>query len=111
MIGNLLSDLRFGVRNLRKNPGFAAVAILTLALGIGANAAIFQILDAMFWKPLPVRSPSELVSISAIDSKTGKTLGIPSALFPQFQEHNQVFTSVIQNITDGISFRADDVTD
>ena len=57
----LAQDLRYGLRTFRRNPGFTATAVLSLAVGIGANTAIFSLLDALLFRPLPVESPEELV--------------------------------------------------
>jgi len=61
MIADLWQDLRFGARMLKKQPGFTLIAVLSLALGIGANTAIFSLLDAVVLKKLPVKEPQEIV--------------------------------------------------
>jgi putative ABC transport system permease protein len=63
LLGELIADMRYGLRQLRRSPGFTAVAIITLALGIGANATIFQLIDAVRLRTLPVKDPQSLAII------------------------------------------------
>jgi predicted permease len=80
-VDDTLQDLRYGVRGFRKTPGFTAVAIITLALGIGANLAIFNVLDALLLRPLPVPNAPQLVTLTRwIENNPS-----PSFSYPQIQ--------------------------
>jgi predicted permease len=87
-IDTLIQDLRFGLRMLLKSKGFTAVAALSLALGIGANTAIFSLLDALLLKPLPVRQPEQLVFVD------GLSFAYPDPVFPELSEKNSSFAGM-----------------
>jgi len=90
----LLQDLRFALRLLRRSPGFTTVAVLSLGLGIGVNAAIFSVLDNLLLRPLPVPRSDQLASLQhrAASSNLADSMSYPDYLY--YREHNQVFTAL-----------------
>ena len=83
-VEDLLKDLRYGVRMVLKHPGFSATAIIVLALGIGANSAIFNVINAMLLKPLPIHRPGELVGVYV--ERTTAPGGYRPFSYPNFQD-------------------------
>src|SRR6266487_1669828 len=94
MLETLMQDLHFGVRMLHKNPGFTAVAVLTLALGIGANTAIFIVVDAALLKSLPVRDPEQLYLIAHAGERGVIEEVNNFPFFEQVRDHNQSFAGL-----------------
>src|SRR4029450_2496927 len=94
----MIQDIKYSLRMLAKNPGFSAVVVLTIALGIGANAAIFSLTDKILLQTLPVAKPENLVIVSTYDPKEGPPEGDSSFPYPMYrdlQDRNEVFSGVI----------------
>ncbi|HEU4688138.1 MAG TPA: ABC transporter permease [Vicinamibacterales bacterium] len=89
-------DVRYGVRLWRKTPGFTSIVVLTLAFGIGANTAVFSVINTLFLHPLPVDRPGELVAVRTVDASTRSTEALPIS-YPNLRDisdTNLVFESV-----------------
>jgi hypothetical protein len=89
-VETLFADLRYAIRHLRAHPGFTAIAIITLALGIGANAAIFSLVDAVLLKPLPYPQPEKMVIVSE-KNPFGIRNFISTLNFLDWKEQNRCF--------------------
>ena len=94
-----MQDLRYAARVLMKKPGFTTVAVLSLALGIGANTAIFTVINAVFLHPLAIEDPSRVVEVFTRDTKTVQTGNFtltPSSFqnYEDYRDQNEVFTAL-----------------
>src|SRR5664279_1663203 len=91
----LFQDLRFGLRQLLKRPGFTLLAIISMALGIGANTSIFSLVDTVVFRPLPVRNATELQELYGT-IQNGTVYTLQSYLnYKDYRDRNQVFTGLI----------------
>src|SRR5262245_45067176 len=90
----LFHDLRFGFRRLIKTPGFALVAVLSLALGIGANTAVFSLVNLILFRPLPVADPGKVVSVSAV-GRNGEMAAFSYPNYQDFRDRNEVLSGLL----------------
>ncbi|HKQ04609.1 MAG TPA: ABC transporter permease [Blastocatellia bacterium] len=114
----LWQDIRYGIRTLMKNPGFTAIAVLTLALGLGANTAIFSLTDQILLRRLPVERPEELVVLRSPGSKSGHVWsdgdGSASFSYPQYKalrDKNNVFAGLLARFAVPLSVAGDGQTE
>jgi predicted permease len=115
---DLAQDLRFAARTLLKNPGFAAVIVATLALGIGANTAIFSLMDQVLLRMLPVHDPGRLVVLSAPGAYSGTShqrsdtlVPISHPMFEALRDRSEVFEGVLAHVTTQVHLTAGATTE
>src|SRR5262245_60277548 len=103
LIEDLTQDVRYGMRTLRKSPGFTAVAALSLALGIGANTAIFSLINALMLRMLPVKEPQELAFFYCANvlGTSHRSPGLNYPLYEMFRDRNQSFTGIFAAVQVG----------
>src|SRR5215472_14650053 len=105
-VDTAVRDFRFSLRALRRSPGFVAVSVMTLALGIGANTAIFSLLDQILLRLLPVKNPQQLVLLTMRGHHYGNNWGgnaISHPMFRDFQAHNEVFSGMFCRFPQSVS--------
>ena len=91
----LLQDVRYALRQLRQSPGFAAVAIFTLALGIGASTAVFSVVDTVLLRPLPYEQPDQLVQVTeTLPAMTTEEIGVSAGEYQDYRDRNRSFSQI-----------------
>ncbi|MDX2150684.1 MAG: ABC transporter permease [Bryobacteraceae bacterium] len=114
-MNHLGQDIKYAVRGLYKSPAFTIIAVLSLALGIGANTSIFTLMDQVMLRALPVKDPQQLVTLRAPGSQFGMvfcgTQCFSYPLYQEIQQNNQVFEGVLSYFATSVSFAAGEVTE
>jgi predicted permease len=103
----LWQDLRYGARMLVKNPGFTLVAIVTLALGVGANSVIFSLVNALLLRPLPVERPEQLAAVYTSDFSSTQYGGSSYPDYVDFRDRNRVFSGTVAYMPTAFSLNVD----
>ena len=118
MMEALLQDLKYGIRTLIKNPGFTVIAVLTLALGLGANTAIFSLTDLILLRLLPVENPKELVLLRSPGPKQGRVWSdgdgaspFSYPLYKEVQDNNNVFSGLLARFAVSLSVSGEGQTE
>src|ERR1700692_707545 len=113
-MGNLWNDIKFAVRTLGRSPVFTGVAVLSVALGIGANTAIFSLLDQVLLRLLPVKEPQQLVLLSMKGMHYGNNTGGNAVSYPMyddFRKNNQVFSGMFCRFQNSFALTFDGQTE
>ena len=92
----MINDIRYGLRQLLKHPGFTIIAVLTLAIGIGANTAIFSVVNALLLKPLPFPAPEQLIAVGMTDTRQKAQTDLGSLSYPDFFDFREQNRSLSQ---------------
>jgi len=108
---SLWQDLRYGLRMLGKNPGFTVIAILTLALGIGATTTIFSVIDCVLLSPYPYKNADRLASFSVFSAEQIRAWRYPLAAFLDFKEQNHTFEDMIGLVYRDVRYTGSEGTD
>jgi predicted permease len=103
-VETLLQDIRYGWRMLARNPGFTAIAVLTLAIGIGASTAIFSVVDTVLLRPLPYQQPDRLVVVSeTLPGTSTDEIGVSAGEYQDYRDRNRSFSQVGAYESDGFN--------